>query len=135
MMRISREQLVAFEPAEQRRFVERVARSLREHFASLSDVTDPELFAFVQLGIARAAEHGLTTARQASLYTGLMVHLGADFDRDGRCPWAPEILASPTMDGTTRLAVLYERAGSAPPSPSPAARAPAEGDRGGIRNV
>ncbi len=129
MMRISSEQLAAFQPGEAQRFVERTARRLREHFPEIEAMTDARLFALVHLGMERARGHGLHTARQISLYTGLMVHLGQDFDRDGSCAWAAEILENSTISSSTRLAMLYERAETTPESGSSVGNRPPPSER------
>jgi hypothetical protein len=71
-------------------------------------VKDEQMRHAIRLGMARAAERGITYRGPIRLYLELMLLFGSRFDTDPQYPWAGEILKDPApqMDRAGRL---YEK--------------------------
>lgn len=91
--------------------------SLRERYPELcAPMTDADLTARIELGMARAATYGIDTAAGAARYIDLMFQLGPDFDRD--VDWASSILNRPDFTGQIRIDLLCAaREGRIPETP------------------
>ena len=110
MFKVRQRQIDAFLKDEERLFVERSARRLREHFPlELAGVGDEELLRRVREGVARAAGYGLRSYHDVALFLGLLVELGPDLDTSDRHAWARELLARPDLPPTTKVEHVYER--------------------------
>ena len=111
MLRIREEQLAALRAAAMEQYLEKTRRHVERHFrarcAELGEAGTKEL---VALGVARAAEHGLSIERNIRRYVDLVFTFGAGFDRDPALPWASAILGTTQMDETPRMDWLFETA-------------------------
>ena len=90
----------------------------REMVLHLADFSPPlvktiggdQLREVTRLGMARAAQYGLTYRGPVRLYLELMLLLGSYFDSDPQYPWAAEILADQRSGGQMQRAErLYEK--------------------------
>jgi hypothetical protein len=93
-LRLRAEQVAAFRAAAIRRFVDRLAGSLRQnlpgHFLALGE---PGVREVIWSGLRRAEVHGFTSERAVAEYVRLMLLFGHDFDADHDLPWAGRALA------------------------------------------
>jgi hypothetical protein len=90
----------------------------REMVLHLADFSPPlvkaigedQLREVVHLGMARAAQYGLTYRGPVRLYLELMLLLGSHFDTDPQYPWASDILADQQSGSQMqRTERLYEK--------------------------
>ena len=104
MLQIRRQQLEVFERQPRLEFERGLARYLQRYFPF--EARHAALDAWVQLGLAKAGEHGFFQRYECSLYLALMAMLGAGFDEDPQLPWAAEALGA----SGERIDTLYARA-------------------------
>ncbi len=79
--------------------------ALRErHPAACAPMTDDDLTARIEHGVARSATYGIEIAHDVSRYIDLMFQLGPDFDKD--VDWARAILERPDFTGQIRIDLL-----------------------------
>lgn len=109
-MKISGEQMRAFEEVRLPDFEDRMVEHLREftplHTKSLGEEGIRKL---IQAGMARAKRHGFTRRGSVRFYIETTVLLGIDFDTDPQYPRIGEILADKSMrDETDRADAIHE---------------------------
>lgn len=79
--------------------------SLRERYPeACAPMTDADLTARIEHGMARSAAHGIDTAADVARYIDLMFQLGPDFDKE--IDWASSILSRPDFTGQIRIDLL-----------------------------
>lgn len=112
MLRIRPDQADAFRRERLRRFVDGLLEHTQEYFPNHWRVIGPEQLREVcNLGIRRAASHGLTTEREVYLYVSLMLYLGSYFDSDQQLPWAAETLEDDGFPSPfARIEATFDRA-------------------------
>jgi len=97
MLMIRREQFSAFSKSEVRKFEDWMVVHLTKFFPrQCRALGEAKLRAEIQLGIQRAAGHGLKVKRDVCKYIDVMFALGRDFDTDVRFPWALQMLNQQT---------------------------------------
>jgi hypothetical protein len=93
MLKITREQLQAFERLSRQRFVEETIDHLYQftpvHARSLRS---ERLRSIIELGIHRALKHGFTQCGPVRLFIEVMFTLGSDFDSDPQYPWVATLI-------------------------------------------
>jgi hypothetical protein len=107
-MKVRREQMEALVGLAVEAFVDDMVVHLGECFPEPCDALGPAgLRELLRIGVARAEAHGFTGEREVSLYLGLMLAFGPDFDREE--PWARAILedAEPE-DAKARMERLHD---------------------------
>lgn len=78
---------------------------LRERYPeACSPLTDADLTARIEHGMARSAAYGIDTAADVARYIDLMFQLGLDFDEE--VDWASSILNRPDFTGQIRIDLL-----------------------------
>jgi hypothetical protein len=107
-MRIKITQMASLNAEEEHQFEQRnllrLRRYFHEKFASLSD---DEILAFIRHCVRRAEDYGISNDHDISLYIGVAARWGRDFDRNGACPWATQILVNRSLDSRTKVVGLY----------------------------
>ena len=93
MLHIRKEQMRALNAYMRENFVDEMVAYLREHFPQDCDVLgQAQTRRVIDLGIDRAAEHGLEIKGDVCNFITLMFSLGSYFDEDPLLPWASEVL-------------------------------------------
>ncbi len=83
---------------------EDIRRNMPDHYAALGETGVREA---IDLGIARAATHGLVSPDGVTLFVRMMFLFGAEFDADPNLPWAAETLGdSADLPEPARVAAL-----------------------------
>ncbi len=94
MIRISAEQMLAFQDKAMQTFIGRVVDELPGYRGALVEGRSrSDLFQVASLAVERAEGYGLDSERALFLYANLSVTLGAYFDSDPALPWAADRLA------------------------------------------
>lgn len=78
-----------------RHVLARLAEIFPQKFRHVGELNARRL---IQRGVESAGSYGLTEARGAAIYTGLMFMLGAGFDKDPQFPWAATVLNDESVD-------------------------------------
>ena len=74
-------------------------------------ISEPNLSELMEKGKKAAGHHGISSERGITIYMGLMVLLGAGFDRDPQYPWATAILGDKSLaDPDAKSDQLYQGA-------------------------
>jgi hypothetical protein len=95
MFVIRNPQLDALGRAAYEDFVSRMRVHLRKFFPEQCDALgETKIGQLIEFGVKRAREYGFEAEREACKYIDLMCVFGHGFDRDGRLPWARQILES-----------------------------------------
>ncbi len=101
---IRQAQLEAFAAAAEQGFERRLVKLLRQQFPDdCVDLGDDGVTEVVELGIQRAAAHGLQVEGDVCLFVAMMFLFGPEFDEDPALPWAARVL------GDARLETSGER--------------------------
>lgn len=97
-------------------FVARMRVHLAKFFPTqCAALGEERIGGLIELGIARAREHGFKAEREVCKYIDLMFVFGRDFDRDEWLPWARQILENGLPgDPEQRMRRLCETAHRAP---------------------
>lgn len=107
-------QLAALREPQVRAFVARVMRHVERFFPARAGELGDHLEGFVEHGLTRAEQHGLSSERHVCRYIGLMCVAGRDFDREG---FSKSTLGSTALSPDEKLALLtaaiLEREGAA----------------------
>jgi hypothetical protein len=108
MLKIRAEQLEAYSQAEVERFREWMAAHLKRFFPrQCKALGDDQLNETIWFGIKRAATYGIKAKRDVCKYIDLVILLGRDFEKDGKLPWASEILNSQNQ-AHAKLEMLHQ---------------------------
>jgi hypothetical protein len=108
MMKVRKAQMEALESVAVEAFVDEMVVHLRECFPEpCRDLGPVGLRELLRVGVERAEAHGFTNEREVSLYLGLMLVFGRDFDR--KEPWARAILEdTEPEDAEARMERLHD---------------------------
>ena len=102
LWRISRTSMEAFDEESKRQFARRVAARLAKEFPDKAD----NLPAQVDAGIRAALRYDIEY--EEDIETFLRLFFQADFDIEGRWPWAGSMLDNRELDADTRLTMLLK---------------------------
>ncbi len=105
-------QMAAFDRLAREGVMDQLCDHLQRHLPDrCAELGQRETRRLVDLGMDRAAAHGLTMEQDVSSYINLMFVLGRDFDSDPALAWAGKILRDPQVeDPSDRMVLLYEEA-------------------------
>lgn len=111
MLIIRRPQMDALEQALRRRLHRELCAAVRRaHPQAVAEMSDQQLDELVRFGRTKAASYGLADRESVVEFVGLQLSLGREFDVDGSCPWALELLRAGDGPPAQRLQQLTARA-------------------------
>ncbi|MEP7125545.1 MAG: hypothetical protein ABJE95_31725 [Byssovorax sp.] len=112
MLKIRKEQKQAFARRELEGFQDRMIDHLGALFPAYCEpLGEPAVRRLIELGVERAARHGVVTERGVCVYLDVMFAFGRDFEADPALPWARAILVDRTINGPLlRADALFEAA-------------------------
>jgi hypothetical protein len=112
-MNIRPEQMQALRRDTEEAYAVKAAARLRGFFPKHTAFMGDEAVAkVVELGIARARAHHLTTERGIQVYLSLMLYLGSEFDRDPQYSWAHALLdGEPSREEKIRIDDIMKTTG------------------------
>lgn len=106
MIRLSEQQMAAFQRAVDRRFAARHLESIRSQIAPAADrVSDADLLGLIVRIMGRARNYGLSRDRDLIAYVSLTLGVGAFFDR---YPPFSRILRDPSLGGWIKMSRIFE---------------------------
>lgn len=108
MLRLSQQQVHAFEDREAHQFAKRVAKELPGYRGPLvANRSEASLYAAASMGVERGRSFGLTSERALFQYVNLTVTLGIALDSDPALPWAHPILLDDSYLGNEKMDDLW----------------------------
>lgn len=111
LLPIRQAQMAAFSQVEIQKFENWMCSHLRKFFPQQSQsFQESQLRELIQYGIARAAQHNITSERDVCKFIDLMIVFGRDFDSAPQHSWATTILAN-RQELRPKMEILYEAAG------------------------
>lgn len=111
VLKIRREQFLAFETVAFETFANTMIEHLRKAFAAeVGSMDDAQLRAFIVAGVEKAERYEVLVAADVARFVRYMVYWGAGFDRDPRLAWVMMVLRDEALDGTAKMDALDARA-------------------------
>lgn len=110
VLKIRKAQLQAFIVSMNADFRDSLRKHVRKDLAEESeDISDIDLEKYIDQALERSQEYEVTTERGISLFLGLMILHGNQFDEEPRFLWIRKILANSDMDGAVKMDTIYGR--------------------------
>lgn len=109
MLTIRKEQMAAIRRGRRDSFVEELRAHVERFFPGDARVLgEAQLRTVLELGLDRAALHGIRQKGQTAQYVSLMFMLGSFFDEDPQLPWAAAALGPEEAPAGPRLEALQQ---------------------------
>jgi hypothetical protein len=107
MLALRKEHFQAFRETARNEFVRRVLAHLREAFREKTQpISQSDLEAFVHRNRSRAQAYSITLSDDVEYYIDCAMKYGEQFDRSRQTNWAGQILRTPSLKGSEKVAYL-----------------------------